>query len=125
MYEESKMHPALEAFLAAAPGNAAILRDECRKAGEFVVSDVQAKIVGVQPTLMRAARLIKHHLPDGEYNIVGLATDLLLYRKDGIVYPAGGHLEVAGEVVGNVQFIEAGCFPPRNLDECKDVFKEN
>jgi hypothetical protein len=105
------MNPELEAFLAANPENAAIVREECIKAGDFVISDANAKIVGVQPTMERAARLIQHHLPDGDYSIEGPGTDLLLYRKDGTLYPSGGTLREAN-------------LPPRNLDECRDVFGE-
>jgi hypothetical protein len=109
--EQEYMNPSIESFLAASPGNAAILRARCLEDGEYVISDGRARIVGVQPTLERAARLVKHHLPDGDYSIVGPATDLIVTRKDGIVYPTGG--QVAG-----------GTMPPRSVPACEDVFGE-
>lgn len=78
---------------------------------EFEIRNDAGKIVAQFPTADLASRYVKHHQPDGIYQLVGPGVDLILERSNGTVYPTAGT-------------VDGQKLPPRSLPEAKEVFDQ-
>lgn len=75
----------------------------------YQIRNDKGKTIAMFDGVEQSSAYVKHHCPDGIYQVIGPDTDCIFEREGGIVYPTAGT-------------VDGQRLPPRTLAEAKEFF---